>query len=240
MDRGWSQRSLASEANWWIETDAVRLGLDALAHAVELGSRHNTSCPFLLSLPVVARLWRPGLDIRPRWIGVCRTVERGGSGHALWNWDLIRRGSAAVCPLLPCIGSSCWTRVCLAAPAQSPLLGVDREHHVRAYASDRGWSRVDRMPGTCYPLTCVRSFSVADFGMVSPACRTRLQSIHAVPDSSCLSARPVRHRVGRFVRHSRPLLVRGAGIQGCRALHHLRISRNVFRLCAWSSGSVAT
>jgi hypothetical protein len=38
----------------------------------------------------------------------------------------------------------------------------------------------------------------------------RLQSIDAIPDSGYLSACSVHHRNGRFVRHGRPLFVRGA------------------------------
>jgi hypothetical protein len=89
-------------------------------------------------------------------------------------------------------------------------------------------------------LTCVRPMVAGPVMPYDWYLAGDYNPIHAVPDSSCLSARPVRHRVGRFVHYSRPLLVRGAGIQGCRALHRVRLSRNVFRLRGWSSGSVAT
>lgn len=67
-----------------------------------------------------------------------------------------------------------------------------------------------------------------------------LQFIHAVPDSSCPSARPVLDCISYLVHRSRPFPVRCAEVQGCRALHHVGLSRNVPGWRCWSLDELAS
>jgi hypothetical protein len=99
---------------------------------------------------------------------------------------------------------------------------------------------VDNLRVHLFNPTGIRSSNVANFayGVAVHAVRG-YNPFMPFPTAVNLSARPVRHRLAALC-VTVGLLVRGAGIQGYRALHHLRISCNIFRLCAWSSGSVAT